>query len=343
MHSGDILVLDTGGHIDKLIPNLKSEISNSKFPTRLSETGLFLSTKDNTPDPALIPYDVNSPLWSDGAAKERFIALPTDGVMEMTPTRGWDCPEGTVLVKTFSLETKRIETRLITRQLGQWIGYTYRWNDDQTDATLVAAAGEDATYAVNGTPQTWHFPSRAECMTCHTRASNFVLGLSTPQLNRDHRYATGVTDNQIRVLRHLGAVKPKAGSEAALDGPEELLPKLPDPADASVDLDLRARSYLHANCAICHVKEGGGNALIDLEYTTASDKARVFGAAPQHETFALKDAKLIAPARPDASVLLHRIQTRGRGQMPPLATSRVDEAAAAMIRDWIAAIPPASN
>src|SRR5205085_1649523 len=137
--NGEILIADHGGGIYRLEPTPK-EASPHKFPTKLSETGLFASVKDHVPAPGLIPYSVNSPLWSDGAAKERFIAIPGDGKIDVMPTRGWNFPEGTVLVKTFSLDNQRIETRLLTKQQGQWVGYSYQWKDDQSDADLVEAA-----------------------------------------------------------------------------------------------------------------------------------------------------------------------------------------------------------
>ena len=153
--AGDLLVIDHGGGFYRLVP-VPVAAATPPFPKMLSATGLFLSTRDNRPDPALIPYDVNAPLWSDGAIKQRFIALPGDGKIDAGTSHGWNFPEGTVLVKTFSLETtagnpasrRRIETRLLTKQLGQWAGYSYRWNDAQTDAALVAAAGEDVPFAI---------------------------------------------------------------------------------------------------------------------------------------------------------------------------------------------------
>ena len=126
-----------------------------------------------------------------------------------------------MLVKTFSLDTaegdassrRRIETRLLTRQGGQWYGYSYLWNDEQTDAELVPAAGLDRTYDVRdahapggGRKQTWHYPSRAECMVCHSRAANWVLGLTEMQMNKVHDYG-GVKDEQLRTLEHLGVFK----------------------------------------------------------------------------------------------------------------------------------------
>src|SRR5262249_17637355 len=152
-------------------------------------------------EPALIPYSVNAPLWSDGADKERFIALPGTSHIEFTTQNGWNFPEGSVLVKTFSLDRRRIETRLLTKQVGKWVGYSYVWNDEQTDAELVPAAGMDKTFSVRDPrapkgkrEQQWHYPSRTECMVCHSRAANFVLGLNVLQMNKEHDYG-GVSDN----------------------------------------------------------------------------------------------------------------------------------------------------
>ena len=101
------------------------------------------------------------------------------------------------------------------------------------------------------------------------------------------------------------------------------------------DLNLRARSYLHSNCAQCHVGAGGGNSQIQLEFTTTPANMRVFDVRPLHDTFGITDARLIAPGSPERSVLLNRISHRDRGYMPPLATSVVDREAVELIRDWI--------
>jgi len=113
--------------------------------------------------------------------------------------------------------------------------------------------------------------------------------------------------------------------------------KLVDPYDVKQNLNDRARSWLHANCSSCHVEAGGGNAQMELEFTTALDKMRLIDAKPVHQTFDLKDAKLIVPGQPERSVLINRMGARGAnsGQMPPLATYRVDEAGLALMREWV--------
>jgi hypothetical protein len=120
----------------------------------------------------------------------------------------------------------------------------------------------------------------------------------------------------------------------------ERYPKLVDPHDATQDLEARARSYLHANCANCHVEAGGGNAMMELEFSTPRDKMRTIDVPPHHHTFDFKDARLIAPGHPERSTLLHRMSVRGANQMPPLATSRVDREAVKLFEEWIKQMKP---
>lgn len=116
--------------------------------------------------------------------------------------------------------------------------------------------------------------------------------------------------------------------------PEEM-ERLVNPYDPREALEARAKSYLHANCAICHVDAGGGNAQIQLEFATDLDKMKLIDAMPVHDKFGLPEARLVVPGHPERSVLLHRVALRGRGQMPQLATSIVDEPAVAMLTEWI--------
>jgi uncharacterized repeat protein (TIGR03806 family) len=391
---GEILIADNRGGEQGGFYTLEPtprDARPSTFPTRLSRSGLFKTVKGHVPVPALIPYSVNAPLWSDGAYKERYIGLPAaDSRIDFTTWRGWNFPDRTVLVKSFALEADEgnpasrrwIETRFLTKQEGEWVGYSYRWNDAQTDATLVEAKGADrelsvrvprsAQYPEGIRKQVWRYPSRADCMVCHSRAANFVLGLNVLQMNRDHDYG-GVKDNQLRVLERLGAlrvtwaadaenlvreaarargltgeqaeayVRKQVSAEGQRTAPESSLltqapekyAKLVDPYDPKAAVDLRARSYLHGNCAQCHVEAGGGNAQIELEFSTPAERTRLFDVRPVHATFGLGDARLVAPGHPERSVLLHRLSHRDKGFMPPLATVIVDRQAVGLLSEWI--------
>ncbi len=271
-----------------------------------------------------------------------------DDIACSSEIRAFTLPDNAVALQTLSLpansdssQPRRVETRMLVRQAGEWIGYSYLWNEAQDDAHLVEAQGRDIelpqtpngseSYATATRP--WRVPSRSECMSCHSRQMGYILGLSQPQLNRDCIY-DGRVENQIDVLRRSGVL---AGE---LTRPLAEMPKLVDPHDASQPLEQRARSYLHANCSVCHVLTGGGNSRMELEIMTETDSMAVIDHHPQHDTLGIANARIIAPGEPQRSVLQQRIARRGRGQMPPLVTQVVDQRAVELISEWIKTIVP---
>jgi uncharacterized repeat protein (TIGR03806 family) len=361
---GEVYALDwISGGIFRLVEAPPAPADARKFPQKLSETGLFENTKDLKPARGLIPYSVNAELWSDGAMKERYLAIPGMGKIEYETVTypqpapgsvaGWRFPDNTVLVKTFFLELepgnvksrRRLETRLLhahlvpgSEEVGDqvWSGYTYIWNDDQTDAELADSRGVDRTYTIKDPKgerkQTWHFPSRVECTMCHTVTAKYALGLNTMQLNRDHDYG-GVVSNQMATFEHLRLFDRK------LPAAPEKLPKLADYRDVKADLDARARAYLHANCSHCHRKWGGGNAEFQLLATLALKDTGTLNVRPGQGTLDLKDPRLLVPGEPDRSLIHHRMTRLGLGRMPHIASNVVDEAAVKLIGEWIEKMP----
>ena len=338
----EFILLDyQNGELYQLVPAPQDE-DLPPFPQKLSETGIYTDTANLVPDPGLIPYSVNSPQWNDNALVRRYIGLPDDGKITFSAGGAWTFPEASVLVKEIAYpsapekkSTRRVETQILTFQRGQWAGYTYVWNDDQTDADLAPAGGADLSLLVddpNNPGQqrelAYHISSHSECMFCHSRAAGFSLGMQTPQLNRAHDYALG-SDNQLDTLNHLGVF-----TEPLKQKPADLT-RLADPYNPADDINDRARSYLHANCSHCHVGAGGGNAQILLTQQTKLADTLLVGGRPLHANFGIAGAMIVAPGDPDRSVLLKRISRRGIGQMPPLSTTHVDHTAVKLIRDWI--------
>lgn len=339
-HRGNLLVVDYSGGIYRLVVNPDSlkPFDESAFPHTLSETGLFASVPEHRMAAGVIPYSVNTPAWHDGATAQRFLAIPGDGQMTWAANNGFTCSNGTVLVQTLTLGTgenaRRIETRLLTRQQNEWAGYSYQWNPEQTEATLVESEGKDIEINVTDgedlRSQPWRIPSRTECSSCHTRQANFLLGLTAVQLNRDHNYES-VSANQLSTFAHIGLF---------VKQPDDLstIGHTVDPYDAAEPLEARARSWLHANCSHCHVNAGGGNARILLSFDKSLDAMHVISEFPQHATFGFARPRIIAPGEPDQSVMLARISRRGRGQMPPLVSRQVDQRAVRLLTDWIASM-----
>jgi uncharacterized repeat protein (TIGR03806 family) len=325
----ELLVVDHGSGLYRIVPTPPTG-KLPDFPRNLSETGIFSSVADYKAAPGVVPYSVNSPGWTDGATAERHLALPGDTTLPFGGNRGWELRERSVIIQTLSSGDHRIETRLMTRQNNEWAGYSYLWNKEQTEAELVGKKGLDIEIESGGKKQPWRIPGRAECMSCHSRADNFLLGITANQLNREHDYKEGSAP-QLKTLAKLGV----------LSGYKDQDPgRLANPYDEKQPLEARVRSYLDTNCAPCHIEAGGGNSTIQLNSGPPLEKMRLVSAHPRHATFGIPSALLVAPGNPERSILYQRISRRGSGQMPPLVSRKVDEAAAGLFRDWIRSLKP---
>jgi glucose/arabinose dehydrogenase/mono/diheme cytochrome c family protein len=193
---------DAPGRVYRLGP--PSPPPPPEFPLQLSQTGCFEPDDPSIPTSGLIPYEPVAPFWSDGATKDRWLALP-DGTWATVGSDGdVRFPVGTVLAKQFTLDDARLETRLFVRHDdGGWAGYTYRWRGDQSDADLVETAADVPVGDV-----VWHFPSRGECMFCHSEAAGRSLGPELRQLDWPMLYpSTGITANQVDTLVHIDVLR----------------------------------------------------------------------------------------------------------------------------------------
>jgi uncharacterized repeat protein (TIGR03806 family) len=314
-----------------------------RLPKKLSETGLFACLDDMSPAPGLIPYDVNSPLWSDGALKRRWIALPGGATIGFSRDGEWSFPVGTILVKHFELADDEIEPlrrrRLETRLLvvdgpGEGYGATYRWRPDHTDADrLDDGRNEEIPIKTREGTRTrvWSFPSRDECLKCHTTAAGFVLGPKTRQLNGTFTYPeTGVVDSQLRTWARLGMLSP-APSEGEIPGFRRLVPV----GDRSAPLEERLASYLDANCANCHRPGANIPAAFDARYGIAWAGRKMVDAPTVSDAQGVDRPRVVALGDPGRSMLYRRMVEAERFKMPPVARNQVDAEAAAAVREWI--------
>ena len=287
----------------------------------LSQTGCMSAADVTKPAPGLVPYAPAAPFWSDGAVKDRWMALP-DGTSATFGEGGdLDFPNGTVLVKQFTVGGKKIETRLFFRYAdGGWAGVTYQWNDAGTDAALQSAAKDLALPT-----QTWPLPGPAQCLACHTAAAGFSLGLEAAQLDAPLTYAaTGRTANQLATLRHLGLV-----------GAPPAVAPLPDPAGPA-PLEARARAVLHTNCSQCH-RPGGPAPRGDFRYATAPSQGYC-DLDPTAGDLGIAGAKLLKPGAPAQSLIVARMKAQGEHRMPPLGSRVVDEQSVDLLTAWIAGL-----
>ena len=325
-NDGELYVVDySGGTLHHVV---FQSSGGSSMPDRLADTGCFDMNDPTQPASGLIPYAINAPFWSDGAVKDRWLALPDNQTVAIPANGDWDLPMGTVLVKNFKVAGKLVETRLLLHYTDDsWGGFTYRWDDAQTAAMRVHG-GLTATLN-NG--QTWIYPSESQCLECHTSAAGRSLGLETMQLNRTLLYPqTGRTANELTTLDAIGVLTPPLATNPAS------LPSIPDPTDTAVDLTQRARAYLHINCSQCHRPGGPTPSNLDLRYSVALDQTNACNAAPQAGDLGLgSSAKLIVPGNAALSLLVNRMNRRDSSQMPRIGSAMVDTAGVQLITDWV--------
>ena len=323
---GELYVVDIqGGALHKIVA-AGGGTPTSPVPTLLSQTGCVNPQNASQPATGLVPYAPAAAFWSDNATKERWLAIPNGTSIGRGADGDFSFPNGTVLMKHFRLNNQLVETRLFMRHPdGDWAGYTYEWNAQRTDATLVQG-GKTVTVG----QQSWIFPSGNDCLTCHTSAAGFSLGLEATQLNHNFTYAsTGRTANQLRTLDTITMFSTPLGDPA-------LQPTMPDPFDTTAPLGQRARAYLHTNCAQCHRPGGAAQSSMDLRYPTLLSNTNACGVSPTAGDLGLgAAARIIAPGSAANSVLAARMNTRDANGMPPLASNIVDAAGVALIQQWI--------
>jgi mono/diheme cytochrome c family protein len=232
---------------------------------------------------------------------------------------------------------RRLETRLLVcDSSGGVYGAVYKWRADGSDADLLAgsAAESISVKSADGQvrSQTWYYPSRQDCLTCHTAIAGGVLGVKTRQLNRSFAYPSGVSDNELRAWNHLGLFAPAIkdndiGSFAALAASDDTTRSLQD----------RARSYLDANCAQCH-RPGGTVANFDARYDTPLDKQALID-GPVLIDQGIDRPRVISPHDIWRSIAYMRVDTVGDIKMPPLARETIDQKGVRLLGDWINGMP----
>ncbi|MCG8600752.1 MAG: PQQ-dependent sugar dehydrogenase [Verrucomicrobiales bacterium] len=315
---GEVIFLDWPDqqHLYRLVKNPVPDRS-SGFPRKLSETGLFSDLPSGAPADGVYAFDINGEMWADGATANRWVAIPGRGRIEAKRGPFATVPENTVLAKTLSREGRKIETQLLHYADKLWQGYSYRWNEKQTDAELVKAGRE--TVDIAGRP--WTFSARSECIRCHNIGSDYRLAFHPGQLNRD---------GQLERFQKLGLINDMFVKKAETE-PAALV------TDLNAPVDLRARTWLAANCAHCHRRRGGGSVTIKMDLATTLEDSDLL-APPEKGNFGIPDAALISPGDPYRSVLYYRSVTSGIGHMPMIGARTPDPTGTRLLHDWIIAL-----
>lgn len=318
-------------------------------PTRLSETGLYADLATLAIDPRNRPFAPQYPLWSDGAAKRRWVRLPDGASIDARDSDRWDLPVGTRFWKEFAFNGRRVETRMIWKDAPtHWQFAAYRWTDDQRDAGLVPEGGAAAVTEI--APGKWHgIPSQAECRACHDSDRTEALGFTALQLSDDRDPLAPHAEPLAPGMLTLSTL---AAEGRLAHAPPDLLAAPPRVAAA----DPRERAvlgYLSTNCGSCHNPKSSVASLgLDLKYalgaTDACAPAAIATTAGRGGHWMIPTApegtsRLLTPGRPELSALLVRAKSRRpSSQMPPIGTVVADGEALALIAGWIAGGVPSA-
>jgi uncharacterized repeat protein (TIGR03806 family) len=321
---GELFALPYGSgvNLQRIVQHAPSDTGP---PALLSATGCIDAGNPHSPAPGTVPYAINVPSFADGASTARWFNVPTDSTVSIGNDDRWQFPIGSVIAQNLSRAGRLIETRLLMHHADGWAGYSYAWNQAQTDATLLTTGK-----TVSLTDGAWTFPARSDCMVCHNGIGGFALGLETGQLNRTVHYdSNGRTADQLSTLDGIGLF------DRTLPANPPRLAPVDEPGAA---LEIRARSYLHANCSGCHRPDGPTGLDIDFRYGVPTAAMNVCGIAPQRGDLGLLGAERIAPGHPEQSVIRGRIAQVGAFQMPPLGRASVDANGLAVIDAWISSL-----
>ncbi len=307
-------------------------------PASLRDTGLYSEWASKTIAPDNLPYSPQYPLWTDGAAKARFIHLPAGAWIDAADPDDWQFPVGTKLWKEFRFRGRRVETRYMERAADGWHYATYAWDEGESAAPLAPERGQRSVEIREGVRHA--IPGRYDCRACHEGRPTSVLGFTALQLSPDRdpnalhaeRPRPGDLDLQALVsrglLRNLGAT--------VLAAP----PRIP----ARSASERAALGYLYGNCAMCHNPRGPLSSLgLSFDYAIGHrqpDALRSAVGQPSQFTVpgdAPGRSQRVRPGEPDRSALAVRLSSRSAVvQMPPLGTQLVDDEAVRLVRQWIA-------
>ena len=326
------------------VKNTRIEIPVEPYE-KLSEYNFFQGNlADLSPSNRVVPYDLNSPLFSDYAHKARFVWMPEGTSASYTEDEVLDFPEGAVLIKNFYYENdetdaskgKRLmETRLLINRAEEWEAIGYIWNDEQTEAyhEVIGAIKEVEWTNTAGKAQQVNYiiPNKNQCKNCHLLGKKQIpIGPKVRNLNKTFAYADGEM-NQLAKWVSIGYLKGYDSNQnyakvAVWDDPN------------SGTLHERAMAYLDINCAHCHRREGSANtsglhlrADAKLDLALGVYKATVSaGAGTGGNTYS------IVPGHPEESIMIYRMSSTNPGaMMPELGRTINHTEGIALISDWI--------
>lgn len=307
-------------------------ITGEAYPARLSDYGFFADLPRRAPAHRVVGYELETALFSDYAAKQRFIYVPAGAAARYDPVKAFDFPAGTALIKTFGYgegaSFKPLETRLLLRRAAGWVALPYVWNAEGTDAVLKRAGTRLAVSFTDpsGKPRqiSYAVPNQNQCKDCH------ALGGQITPIGPKARY-----------LNHSGQLR-KLVAAGLLDRAPADAPRVARWDDPGAPLEARARAYLEINCAHCHNPAGAAsNSGLFLELDRTDPVALGIGKRPVAAGRGSGGRDFaIAPGDAEASILIYRLRSTDPGiAMPELGRATAHEEGIALLSQWIDSMP----
>ena len=326
--------------------SIDSEINTEfNYPEKLSDFALFKGhLQDQIPAEDVLPYALNSPLFSDFAHKLRFIKMPKGTQVNFNPDSVLQFPVGTIIAKTFYYKNderaeakgrRLMETRILIHEAKGWKALPYIWNKEQNEATLEVAGGGDLVSWIDdqGKKQSFEYvvPNMNQCKGCHERQGIMTpIGPSARQLNGEFIYEDGAHENQLAHWAQKNALVnlPKLSD----------VPKIPSYSDLNASLDLRAKAYLDINCAHCHNPVGPAQSSgLFLHWNNPNKTSYGFMKTPVAAGRGSGNLSYdIVPGKPEESILAYRMHSLDPGiMMPELGRRLSHKEGVDLIKNWI--------
>ncbi|MEY4473078.1 MAG: hypothetical protein RL671_1382 [Pseudomonadota bacterium] len=300
-------------------------VTGAGYPASLADYRFFADAAAQRPVPGVTPYRLQTPLWSDGAEKLRFIYLPAGATAKAQGDGLLDLPVGAALIKTFKLDGRLIETRVLLHRADGWVALPYQWNREQTEARLALAGARLELTTPQGQAISYAIPNKNQCKECHQQ-KDAVTPIGPKARNLSAAWLAS-----FHKAGRLDAV-PKVTARVPL---WENRTKL---AAAPV-----ARGWLDSNCAHCHNPVGSAsNSGLDLRWEQA-DPVK-FGVMKRPVAAGRGSGGLefdVLPGHPEQSIMLYRMGSLEGGiSMPEVGRSTIDPDGQAAVTRWIREMKP---
>ena len=304
----------------RAVPVNAAAIVDDGMPRQLSEFGFFADPAGQLPAPGVAPYRLNTPLWSDGSEKLRFVYLP-QGTKALADGDGLiRFPVGSALIKTFKLEGRLIETRVLLHRADGWVALPYQWNPEQTDAKLVLAGARLDARTPAGEAISYAIPNKNQCKECHGLGGE-VMPIGPKARNLSAQWLTNFA---------------KAGK---LDYAPKVARRVPRwEGRAKVPVADAARGYLDVNCAHCHNPAGAAsNSGLYLGWEITDRTMLGVGKRPVAAGRGSGGLEFgIVPGKPEQSILYHRMASlEGGVSMPEVGRASLDRDGLGIVHAWI--------